>query len=119
MIRKSGVIFGGVGQNPQVEMLKARRRTCSSPRRAGSNDLIGQGFIDLDGLEIFVLDEADRMLDMGFIHDVRKCGRRSCPTRRQTLLFSAPPCRRKSKSSADSMLVSAPRCASKVDARRR
>ena len=52
------------------------------------NDLMGQGFIRLDKLEIFVLDEADRMLDMGFIHDVRKVIR-ALPQRRQTLFFSA------------------------------
>ena len=52
------------------------------------NDLCNQGHIRLDGIETFVLDEADRMLDMGFIHDVRKVIAR-LPERRQTLLFSA------------------------------
>ena len=52
------------------------------------NDLIGQGYIHLDGLSVFVLDEADRMLDMGFIHDVRRVIEK-LPAKRQTLLFSA------------------------------
>ena len=84
---KSGVIFGGVGQNPQVEMLKAGPDILvATPGRL--NDLIGQGYIRLDGLEIFVLDEADRMLDMGFIHDVRRVLQK-LPAKRQTLFFSA------------------------------
>ena len=100
---KSGVIFGGVGQNPQVEMLKAGPDILvATPGRL--NDLIGQGFIRLDGLDIFVLDEADRMLDMGFIHDVRRVVQK-LPAKRQTLFFSAtmPP---EIESLADSMLVS-------------
>ena len=52
------------------------------------NDLIGQGFIDLSNLEIFVLDEADRMLDMGFVHDVKKVIAK-LPGERQNLMFSA------------------------------
>ena len=52
------------------------------------NDLINQGYIHLDGIEIFVLDEADRMLDMGFIHDVKKTIK-LLPAQRQTMLFSA------------------------------
>ena len=52
------------------------------------NDLIGQGFIDLSALEIFVLDEADRMLDMGFVHDVKKVIAK-LPAQRQNLMFSA------------------------------
>ena len=55
-------------------------------------DLQGQGFIDLSKLEIFVLDEADRMLDMGFIHDVRRI-LKLLPSGKQTL-FSPPPCPR-------------------------
>jgi ATP-dependent RNA helicase RhlE len=66
---RCGVIFGGVGQGPQEEMLPAS--TFLWPRPGRLNDLIGQGLIKLDGIEIFVLDEADRMLDMGFIHDVK------------------------------------------------
>ena len=64
---RSTVIFGGVGQAPQVEALKKGVDILiACPGRL--NDLIGQGFIDLSALEIFVLDEADRMLDMGFVH---------------------------------------------------
>ena len=81
------VIFGGVGQAPQVETLqKGVDILVATPGRL--NDLCGQGHIDLSGIEAFVLDEADRMLDMGFIHDVRKVIAR-LPEKRQTLLFSA------------------------------
>ncbi len=81
------VIFGGVGQAPQVEALqKGVDILVATPGRL--NDLYGQGHIDLSGIETFVLDEADRMLDMGFIHDVRKVIAR-LPEKRQTLLFSA------------------------------
>ncbi len=81
------VIFGGVGQQPQVDALKKGVDILiACPGRL--NDLIGQGFIDLSRLEIFVLDEADRMLDMGFIHDVKKVLAK-LPRRRQNLLFSA------------------------------
>ena len=81
------VIFGGVGQQPQVEALRRGVDILSAcPGRL--NDLIGQRLIDLSGIEIFVLDEADRMLDMGFIHDVKKVIAK-LPRRRQTLLFSA------------------------------
>ncbi len=81
------VIFGGVGQAPQVEALqKGIDILVATPGRL--NDLCNQGHIDLTGIETFVLDEADRMLDMGFIHDVRKVIAR-LPEKRQTLLFSA------------------------------
>ena len=81
------VIFGGVGQAPQVEALqKGVDILVATPGRL--NDLCNQGHIDLSGIEAFVLDEADRMLDMGFIHDVRKVIAR-LPEKRQTLLFSA------------------------------
>ena len=81
------VIFGGVGQAPQVAALqKGVQVLTACPGRL--NDLIGQGHVDLSGLEVFVLDEADRMLDMGFIHDVKKVIRR-LPEKRQNLLFSA------------------------------
>ncbi|MDE7221335.1 MAG: DEAD/DEAH box helicase [Oscillospiraceae bacterium] len=81
------VIFGGVGQAPQVEALqKGVDILVATPGRL--NDLCNQGHIDLGGIEAFVLDEADRMLDMGFIHDVRKVIAR-LPEKRQTLLFSA------------------------------
>ena len=84
---RSAVIFGGVGQNPQVDAL--RRGTdvlVATPGRL--MDLYQQKFVDLSRLEIFVLDEADRMLDMGFIHDVRKI-LRWLPEKKQTMLFSA------------------------------
>lgn len=81
------VIFGGVGQQPQVEALRRGVDILiACPGRL--NDLIGQRLIDLSGIEIFVLDEADRMLDMGFVHDVKKVIAK-LPLRRQTLLFSA------------------------------
>ena len=81
------VIFGGVGQGGQVEALhRGADIVVACPGRL--LDLMGQGLVRLDWLEIFVLDEADRMLDMGFIHDVRKVVR-CLPDRRQTLLFSA------------------------------
>ncbi len=81
------IIFGGVGQRPQV--ISLRRGVdiiTATPGRL--LDLINQGFIKLDHLEIFVLDEADRMLDMGFIHDIRRIIG-YLPVDRQTLLFSA------------------------------
>ena len=81
------VIFGGVGQNPQV---KAVRRgvhvLVATPGRL--IDLMNQGHIDLSGVEIFVLDEADRMLDMGFIHDIKKVIAK-LPKKRQSLFYSA------------------------------
>ncbi len=81
------VIFGGVGQNPQVEALKKGVDILvATPGRL--MDLHDQGFVALDALEIFVLDEADRMLDMGFIHDVRKI-LKWLPQKKQTLFFSA------------------------------
>ncbi len=84
---RSCVIFGGVGQGVQAEALhQGADIVIACPGRL--LDLMGQGLIRLDWVEIFVLDEADRMLDMGFIHDVRRVVR-SLPERRQTLLFSA------------------------------
>ena len=84
---RSIVIFGGVGQAPQVEALKKGVDILiACPGRL--NDLIGQGFIDLSDLDIFVLDEADRMLDMGFVHDVKKVIAK-LPGERQNLMFSA------------------------------
>jgi len=81
------VIFGGVGQNPQVRALnQGRDILVACPGRL--LDLHGQGHVDLSQVEFFVLDEADRMLDMGFIHDVRRI-LRLLPARRQNLLFSA------------------------------
>ena len=81
------VIFGGVSQHPQVQALKRGVDVLvATPGRL--LDLIGQGFIDLKRLEIFVLDEADRMLDMGFIHDIRRI-LPLLPKQRQSLFFSA------------------------------
>lgn len=83
----SCVIFGGVNQAQQVAQLKRNPPILvATPGRL--NDLIGQGYIHLDQIEIFVLDEADRMLDMGFIHDVKRVIAQ-LPQNRQTLFFSA------------------------------
>ena len=84
---RCAVIFGGVGQNPQVEALgRGVDILVATPGRL--MDLYQQGFVKLDKLEIFVLDEADRMLDMGFIHDVKKI-LKWLPRKKQTMLFSA------------------------------
>ncbi|MCE5330602.1 MAG: DEAD/DEAH box helicase [Bacteroidales bacterium] len=81
------VIFGGVNQNPQVSALKAGVDILiATPGRL--LDLHNQGFVKLNELSIFVLDEADRMLDMGFIHDVKKLIK-LIPAKRQSLFFSA------------------------------
>ncbi|MEX2681789.1 MAG: DEAD/DEAH box helicase [Candidatus Sigynarchaeota archaeon] len=85
----STVIFGGVGQDPQVNALQSGVDVLvATPGRL--LDLMGQGYVSISNIEIFVLDEADRMLDMGFIHDVRRIVRDLPPSKsRQTLLFSA------------------------------
>lgn len=84
---KHTVIFGGVKQGPQVEKLKKGVDILvATPGRL--LDLIQQGFIRLDNIEVFVLDEADRMLDMGFIHDIKRIIK-ILPKRRQSLFFSA------------------------------
>lgn len=84
---RSTVIFGGVSQGPQVAALrKGVDILVATPGRL--NDLVGQGHIKLDAVEVFVLDEADRMLDMGFVQDVKRVIRQ-LPEKRQTLLFSA------------------------------
>ena len=81
------VVFGGVGQAPQAAALaKGVDVLIACPGRL--NDLIGQGLADLSGVEIFVLDEADRMLDMGFVHDVKRVMAK-LPAQRQNLMFSA------------------------------
>lgn len=81
------VIFGGVGQGAQTDRLsKGIDTLVATPGRL--LDLMGQGYVDLRHVEIFILDEADRMLDMGFVHDVRKVIAK-IPADRQTLLFSA------------------------------
>jgi ATP-dependent RNA helicase RhlE len=84
---RRAVIFGGVGQVPQVKALhRGIDILVATPGRL--LDLMAQGHVRFDRLEIFVLDEADRMLDMGFIRDVRKIVAR-LPAQRQTLFFSA------------------------------
>lgn len=81
------VIFGGVGQKPQTDALRAGVDILiATPGRL--LDLMNQGFINLQHLKMFVLDEADRMLDMGFIHDVKKVIAK-LPKQRHTLFFSA------------------------------
>ena len=81
------IVYGGVSQVPQTRALrKGADVLVATPGRL--LDLMNQGFISLKQLEIFVLDEADRMLDMGFINDIRKVIAR-LPERRQTLFFSA------------------------------
>jgi Superfamily II DNA and RNA helicases len=84
---KHTVIFGGVKQGPQTDTLrKGVDVLIATPGRL--LDLIGQGFIRLNQLEYFILDEADRMLDMGFIHDIKRI-LPLLPSRRQSLFFSA------------------------------
>ena len=84
---RSTQIFGGVGQNPQVDAVrKGIDVVVATPGRL--IDLIQQGHVKLDSVETFVLDEADRMLDMGFIRDIRRIVP-LLPKQRQTLLFSA------------------------------
>ncbi|WP_040570960.1 DEAD/DEAH box helicase [Methyloversatilis thermotolerans] len=84
---RSMVMFGGVGMNPQLQALKQRIDILvATPGRL--LDHAGEKTLDLSGIEIFVLDEADRMLDMGFIRDIRKVIA-ALPAKRQTLLFSA------------------------------
>ena len=81
------VIFGGVKQHRQVEAIKRGMQILvATPGRL--LDLIDQGYISLDDIKLFVLDEADRMLDMGFINDIKKLVK-LLPKKRQTLFFSA------------------------------
>jgi len=81
------VIFGGVGQNPQVDALRRGVDVLiATPGRL--LDLINQRYCELSHVEVLVLDEADRMLDMGFIRDIRKIVA-ELPKKRQTMLFSA------------------------------
>jgi ATP-dependent RNA helicase RhlE len=83
----SAVIFGGVGMNPQINAMKRGVDVLvATPGRL--LDLQQQGFLDLSGVQMLVLDEADRMLDMGFIHDVKKI-LALVPKEKQSLLFSA------------------------------
>ncbi|HWD88510.1 MAG TPA: DEAD/DEAH box helicase [Mucilaginibacter sp.] len=84
---KHMVIYGGVSQNPQTDALRRGVDILvATPGRL--LDLMNQGFVRLDHIKILVLDEADRMLDMGFVHDVKKVIAK-VPSRRQTLFFSA------------------------------
>ncbi|MDD3818034.1 MAG: DEAD/DEAH box helicase [Thiovulaceae bacterium] len=84
---KSTVVFGGVGINPQIKALaNGIDILVATPGRL--MDLVGQKALDLSGVEFFVLDEADRMLDMGFIRDIRRVIE-LLPKKRQNLLFSA------------------------------
>ena len=83
----STVVFGGVGMNPQItKVKKGVDILVATPGRL--LDLMQQGMLDLGQVQILVLDEADRMLDMGFIHDVKKV-LAAVPKDKQSLLFSA------------------------------
>ncbi len=84
---KSVALYGGVSKNPQIEKLRQGAEIIvACPGRL--LDLVAQGVADLSGIEVFVLDEADRMFDMGFLPDIRKITKQ-LPGKRQTLLFSA------------------------------
>lgn len=84
---KSAVIFGGVGQNPQIRAIQSGLDVLvATPGRL--LDFMGQGVISLEHIEILILDEADRMLDMGFLRDIKKI-LAALPKKRQNLLFSA------------------------------
>ena len=100
---KAAVIYGGVSINPQISKLrKGVDIIVATPGRL--LDHLQQGTINLGGVEILVLDEADRMLDMGFIRDIRKI-LKALPTHRQNLLFSAT-CSKEIKQLADDLLNS-------------
>jgi len=84
---KHTVIYGGVSQRPQTDALRSGAEIIiATPGRL--LDLMNQGFVRLDAVEFFVLDEMDRMLDMGFINDIKKIILK-LPQKKQTLLFSA------------------------------
>jgi ATP-dependent RNA helicase RhlE len=84
---RATIIFGGVGIQPQIDRLRRGVDiVVATPGRL--LDHVGQRTLDLSGIEILVLDEADRMLDMGFIHDIRRI-LKLLPSARQSLLFSA------------------------------
>jgi ATP-dependent RNA helicase RhlE len=84
---RSTAIYGGVGKAPQIDALqRGTEIVIACPGRL--LDLIGEGHVDLSGVEVFVLDEADRMCDMGFLPDVRRVIQQ-LPRQRQTLFFSA------------------------------
>lgn len=84
---KQGVIFGGVGKKAQINLMK---QGCdiliATPGRL--LDLMNEGYVKYEQLEVFILDEADRMLDMGFIHDLKKI-MKVLPAKKQTMLFTA------------------------------
>ncbi len=84
---KHTVIFGGVSQNPQVDTIR-RGVDILTATPGRLLDLINQGYIQLNHIQVLILDEADRMLDMGFVNDVKKIIAR-VPAKRQTLFFSA------------------------------
>jgi len=87
MHQSQAIVFGGVGQVPQVSAIsRGVDILIATPGRL--LDLMNQGHIRIDSIEVFVLDEADRMLDMGFIHDIRRIITK-LPAKRQTLFFSA------------------------------
>jgi ATP-dependent RNA helicase RhlE len=84
---RSGMVYGGVSEKPQIQMLfQGLDVLVACPGRL--LDLMNQGHVDLSQVETFILDEADRMLDMGFIRDIRKIESK-LPAKRHTLLFSA------------------------------
>jgi ATP-dependent RNA helicase RhlE len=84
---RQAAIYGGVGQSPQVRALNQGVDVLiATPGRL--LDLMQQGYVDLSRVEVLILDEADRMLDMGFIHDLRRIVAK-VPAKRQTLMFSA------------------------------
>jgi len=84
---RTAVVFGGTSIRPQIKALThGVHALVATPGRL--IDLMNQGYLRLDAVEVFILDEADRMLDMGFIHDVKKIAA-ALPQRRQTALFSA------------------------------
>lgn len=84
---RHAVVFGGVGMNPQIDALRRGIDILiATPGRL--LDLMNQGFVNLNYLEVLILDEADRMLDMGFIHDIKRVIK-AVPEKKQTLLFSA------------------------------
>ena len=99
---RNSVIFGGVGQRPQTDAL-ARGVDILVATPGRFLDLLHQRHVHLDRVEVLVLDEADRMLDMGFLPDVRRIIA-ACPKKRQTLFFSAtmPP---EAQALADQILV--------------
>lgn len=85
---RCALVYGGVSQYNQTEALSAGVDVLvATPGRL--NDLCGQGYIDLEDIELFILDEADRMLDMGFIDDIERIIHRMGERERQTMLFSA------------------------------